>query len=153
METNNKENTKVFRVNTKSESKPLDRETILSGTKIYSMGVKDILIDNPEYDFIFLPYIDYKNARKRMTIDELRSVVVSFFTKDDDTEKFEPVVSAKRLDDLYIGINRRDIATINLITKHLNEIIENACKTLQAVQELLLPDFPEHTHQLELQLN
>ena len=57
METNNTDNTKVFRVTAKSESKPLERETILSGTKIYSMGVKDILVDNPEYDFIFLQKI------------------------------------------------------------------------------------------------
>ena len=135
METINNENTKVFHVSTKSETRPLDRETILSGTKIYSMGVKDILVDNPEYEFVFLPYIDYKNVRKRMTEEENRSLVVSFFTRDDDTEKFEPVVSSKRLDDLYVGINRRDIDTINLITNHLTEMIDNACKNLQAVQE------------------
>ena len=70
-----------------------------------------------------------------MTEEENRSLVVSFFTRDDDTEKFEPVVSSKRLDDLYVGINRRDIDTINLITNHLTEMIDNACKNLQAVQE------------------
>lgn len=136
METNNTDNTKVFRVTAKSESKPLERETILSGTKIYSMGVKDILVDNPEYDFIFLPYSDYKSAMKRATLEERRHIVVSFFSKNASSEQFEEVVSAKRLDELYAGINRRDVDTIEIITRHLSELIDNANKNLQAIQDI-----------------